>query len=124
MASIKKAYPSSANGRPITPPAWRMKVGQSSPNSMLSAVPETAPITKSTAIAFDQVRARASHGPFGSRSDFHSTPTISTGSAIPSTLKTMWKIKLKPIWARAKSSSSMVHLLPAGWQGGISGACS
>ena len=71
------------------PPAWRMKVGHKRPNSRLSAVPETAPMTKRTAIAFDHVRANVIHLLSPVRRCIPSTATISTGSAMPSTLKTM-----------------------------------
>ena len=43
MASVKKARPSSENGMPMMGPACRMKVGQSSPSSKESTVPDTAP---------------------------------------------------------------------------------
>lgn len=66
-----------------------MNRGQSSPSSNESAVPETAPIAKSTAVAFDQVFASANA--FWSPVRIHRRSTISsiTGNAMPTDAKSM-----------------------------------
>src|SRR2546421_10943778 len=56
MASIKKAKPSKANGKPMIEPENLVKVGQSRPISNERIVPETAPMAKSKAKAFVQRR--------------------------------------------------------------------
>ena len=56
MASMKKAKPSKARGKPMIAPENFVKVGQSRPISNERIVPETAPITKSNAKAFVQRR--------------------------------------------------------------------
>ena len=54
IASVKKAKPSIANGRPITSPYVAIQRGQRMPNSNDRIVPDTAPIANSTASTFDQ----------------------------------------------------------------------
>jgi len=51
---VKNAKPSSEKGMPMTGPACSMKVGQSSPSSKLSTVPETAPTAKRMAVPLAQ----------------------------------------------------------------------
>jgi hypothetical protein len=57
---VKNAKPSSENGIPMIGPACRMNVGQSSPSSNDSTVPDTAPTAKRMAVPFAQrlVRSR------------------------------------------------------------------
>src|SRR5260370_10373334 len=58
IASMKKAKPSRANGKPMIAPENLVKVGQSRPISNERIVPETAPMAKSRAKAFVQRRMR------------------------------------------------------------------
>src|SRR5260370_31230887 len=58
IASMKKAKPSRANGKPMIAPENLVKVGQSRPISNDRIVPETTPMAKTRAKAFVQRRAR------------------------------------------------------------------
>src|SRR4051794_28879027 len=100
IASRKKAKPSSANGRPMTPPAIRVKPGHSSPSSNEMIVPDTAPTAKRIANAFDQRRARASQTRSPVRRYRPSAISIISGRPTPKTAKLRWKASDVPIWAR------------------------
>ena len=53
IASTKKAKPSSEKGMPKIGPANSMNVGQSSPSSKESTVPDTAPTANMMAVPLD-----------------------------------------------------------------------
>ena len=93
---MKKANPSSANGRPKTEPNSPISRGQSRPISKERIVPETAPTAKSTPATFAQVRARriASASPWMPR---HSAMRISAGNPTPRQAKTMCQPSDSPI---------------------------
>jgi hypothetical protein len=53
---VKKAKPSREKGMPMIAPACSMKVGQRSPSSKESTVPETAPTANRMAVPLAQRR--------------------------------------------------------------------
>jgi hypothetical protein len=103
---MKKANDSRVNDSPIASPKRAMNAGHSSPNSIESTVPETAPTAKSTATALDQRRASAVQRPSPVRRPRHSAHTISHGIPTPSTAKMIWKDSDSAICSRAAVRSS------------------
>src|SRR2546428_1120617 len=92
-----------------------MKPGQSRPSSNESAVPETAPIAKRSAVALAQVLANCRPRASPVRSQYPSAISIIAGSAIPTAAKTMWNPSETSICARAAVSGSIAP--PAGHAG-------
>ena len=107
MASVKKAKPSSENGRPMIGPACSMKRGNKRPSSNESTVPDTAPIAKRMAVPFAQRFESESQRASRVRRYIASANTMSTGMPIPIIAKTMWKPSETANWDRARRAASM-----------------
>src|SRR3990172_2933429 len=105
IASVKKANPSRAKGRPMIPPENDMNPGHKSPSSKERTVPETAPTAKRTAVPRAQRLASSRKTGFPVRRCAASAITMRSGIPIPATAKRMWKAKSIAICARASSSS-------------------
>jgi hypothetical protein len=89
IASMKKANPSSTNGKPKTSPKRSISPGHRMPISKESRVPDTAPAANSTPIAFAQVWASSVSAALPRLCPLHSANTVSTGKAIPKQEKMM-----------------------------------
>src|SRR6266566_879773 len=97
IASIKKAKPSRANGKPMIEPENLVKVGQSRPISNERIVPETAPMAKSRAKAFVQRRVSVIQVASLRQKASPSEIQRSSGSPTPREAKMIWKASDVPI---------------------------
>jgi hypothetical protein len=84
-----------------------MKRGQSRPSSNDSAVPDTAPMAKVTAVSFAQTCASRRASASWWRIHRHSAISISSGIATPIAAKIMWKPSESSICTRAAVSGDM-----------------
>jgi hypothetical protein len=101
IASMKKAYPSSTNGKPKTSPNRPISPGQRMPISKESRVPDTAPAANSTPMALAHVCARSVSAAFPRLCPRHSAKTVNTGKAIPKQEKMMCQPSERAICIRA-----------------------
>ena len=88
-----------------------MKRGHSRPSSNDSAVPDTAPMAKVTAVSFAQTCASRLASASWWRIHRHSAISISSGIATPIAAKIMWKPSESSIWIRAAVSGDIVASL-------------
>src|SRR5215208_5386914 len=107
MASVKNANPSSENGIPMIGPANAMKLGQRSPSSKESTVPDTAPTANRIAVPFAHRLASSRYAGSPVRCHRRSATTISAGIPIPMTANTMWNASDIAICERAARRSGM-----------------
>ena len=98
---MKKAKPSSTNGKPNTSPKGSIRPGHRMPISNDSRVPETAPAAKSTPMALAQVCARLCRSGLPRLWACHSVNTTMVGKATPRQEKMMCQPSETAICIRA-----------------------
>ena len=97
---MKKAKPSSTNGKPKTSPKRPIRPGHRMPISKDSSVPDTAPAANSTPIALARVRQFGQVG-VARLWPRHSVKTVRSGKAIPKQEKMMCQPRDSAICIRA-----------------------